>query len=534
MSSQAVHAAPAAATAPADTPADTHDGNSPASPTPGRPVTTWRRHLPVILAGALGGVLLGIASPPFDLHLLAFIGLVPVIIVATDTRRGIIAGAVCGFVWFGFELSWVFSLAWFGWFIVAGWLAVVLVVWGAAAGFLRAINAPFLLRIAALPSVLVVAEWLQGRWPGGFASQLGVLQHNLPFTRAIAAAGGIAIVGWLTVAANTAIAEGIIRVRARKSPLSIVVPAATLCGVALAFGLGWLFRPSQAPVGTLAVGIVQANDMPGVRVPSGVMVQAHLDETANLDGSDYDVILWSESSLGQYELDDFLGEEIAAVSDGTPVLANSYVNHPSEPLFYNRNALFDESGEVIWTYDKRKLVPFGEYVPMRNWLRWITLIQEGVPRDGVRGDEVGIFDIDGHPIGSLICFEIAIGELTRETVREGAQAIVVSINNSTYGYSHESEQMLAVTRMRAVQSHRAIAVPAVSGASATIQPDGNLTQQTELFERATLDWDMPLQTDLTISMRVGDWVLWMSWLLVAAGAVFSVVRVRRRAGAEPA
>ncbi len=487
----------------------------------------------VIGAGVVSGVLVGLSFPPYNFGLLAFVGFVPLFWVATTPRRGLLVGAIAGFVTFGFLLSWVFALAWFGWVVVVGWMSIVFIMFGLLAGYLTRMRTPFLWRLLLLPSMLAFAEWLQGVWPGGFAGQLGVSQHGMPFTRAIVAVGGVALATWLIVAFNVGL-YGIVEAALERSLPGLLWPSVAIVAVIAAFGAGWLARPSQAPVGSLDLAIVQANDLPGVDVASVTLLNKHIAATRSLPRDDYDVVLWSESSLGALDLDDNLGRRITAASGGVPVLANSYVEHPTEPLFYNRNVLFDGEGKPVWTYDKRKLVPFGEYVPFREQLSWIETLANEIPRDGVRGEVPGIFEINGVPIGSLICFETAIAWMPREVVNEGAQAIVTSINNASYGFSSESEQFLAVARLRAAETHRSMAVSAVSGRSAAVLPSGDLIDETGLFEVATIEWVMPLQTDRTIYVRLGEWVVVLSALVLAGGIAYGWIRrAARRSHLNP-
>jgi apolipoprotein N-acyltransferase len=97
-----------------------------------------------------------------------------------------------------------------------------------------------------------------------------------------------------------------------------------------------------------------------------------------------------------------------------------------------------------------------------------------VRRDFAAGDEVGLLEVGRARIGDLICFEVVYDGLVRDAVRAGAGMVVVQTNNATFGYSDESEQQLAASRVRAVEFGRTVVVVSTSGISAIVAPDGSL------------------------------------------------------------
>ena len=109
-----------------------------------------------------------------------------------------------------------------------------------------------------------------------------------------------------------------------------------------------------------------------------------------------------------------------------------------------------------------------------------------VARNFVAGHRVGVLDAGPARLGDLICFEVAYDNLVRDTVRAGAQLIVVQTNNATFGYTDESVQQLAMSRVRAVESGRAVVHVSTVGVSALIRPDGSVIQHTQLFRTGVL------------------------------------------------
>lgn len=485
---------------------------------PAGPGGTGRASLIGTLAlGLATGVALWASQEPLGWGPLAFAALVPLLLAADDARRGTLAGTVAGVTYFGLLLSWVMTFGWFAWVPLVAALALELVAFGWLAGRMRSAGWALWRQVLVLPSALVVLEWARDRWPlGGFTwGEVGASQAAIPFTRTVAAIGGVALLTWLVVASNVALADAVTGVRARGAR-GAVQPAAVVAAIAVAFTVSWLLRPAATPVGHIAVGIVQANTFEGRRVAPDEMIAAHLEATRALPAG-LDLIVWGESSLLTADPTEALGAKILAASSGVPVIANASVVDPVDPTFENTTVLFTDAG-IADRYVKRHLVPFGEWVPMRKYLSFIGSLSQ-VPRDAQPGSEAVIFDVDGAQLGTLTCFETVFPDPARELVDLGAEGLVFTTNNASFRRTAEADQYIALTRLRATETHRAVSLATVSGKSATIDPSGDVLQTSELFTRAALTWDMPLQADRTLFARLGHWAVWSSMVVLAAAAV---------------
>jgi apolipoprotein N-acyltransferase len=173
-------------------------------------------------------------------------------------------------------------------------------------------------------------------------------------------------------------------------------------------------------------------------------------------------------------------------------------------------------------------VPFGEYIPLRSIASRISDKVDLVPRDFIGGDEVGVLDVGPVRLGDVICFEVVYDDLVRDTVQEGGRLIVVQTNNATFGRSAQTEQQLAMSRLRAVEHGRAVVVSATSGISAVVQPDGSLSHRSQVFTRDVSVTEVTLGDTWTPATRLGalpELVL----SLLAAVAVALGARHRRAA-----
>jgi apolipoprotein N-acyltransferase len=252
-----------------------------------------------------------------------------------------------------------------------------------------------------------------------------------------------------------------------------------------------------------------------------------------------DLVIWPENSS---DIDPYLngdaGAEIsgAARAIGAPILVGAIVEGPGEHI-RNTAIVWDPVSGPGQTYVKRHPVPLAEYVPARGFFRIFSDEVDLVRHDQVAGDRVGTMDMAGTTVGDVICFEVVYDSLVRDVVRAGAGMITVQTNNATFGFTDESEQQLAMSRLRAVEFGRSVVISATSGISAIIAPDGSVARSSSLFTPAAFDEPIAQRSSHTLAERLGAGP---EWALVALGlaALLVVVlpgRVRGRlAGRLPA
>lgn len=190
---------------------------------------------------------------------------------------------------------------------------------------------------------------------------------------------------------------------------------------------------------------------------------------------------------------------------------------PGEPFAGPRNA------GILWTsqsgpgqiYVKNQLVPFGEYLPLRNLLAKFISRFDQIPNDYIPGQEPGVFNVAGKSVGDVICFEVAYAKHINDTVSAGAQVFVVQTNNSTYGNTSQPEQQFAITRFRAIENQRAFLVASTSGISGLITNDGTVLIETKQNEPALITGEVPLISQNTTSFKFPNWVLYFSLIIIA-------------------
>jgi apolipoprotein N-acyltransferase len=493
----------------------------------------------------LSGGLLYAGHPPLDWAWAGWVALVPLLLLAHDLgparlRAALGWGLLSGVAFFAPLLQWISR------FGFAPWVLLTVVQAAFVALFVATVAAwgPRRGRWGVAAVAWVGLEWLRSWFPlSGFPwGVLGYTQHDggplLPLARWL----GVLGISLALVLFAAAVAELVIR-RAWRLQGSAAGPVVAVVAVVL---LGaTLPGHGGDPVGTVDIAGVQANDIelpPFIdrgnvaRVENIAALMADATEEMAA-GSDElpDVVVWPENALdGDPRSSPALAERVAqaqaAIGDAT-LLAGTLLDGPRERTFRNSIVRYALDGGIAEVYDKRILVPFGEYVPWR-WLFGGLPPLQAIPSDGVAGTEPTVFAVGDAVIGPVTCYESIYPELVRDQVREGANVLVVSTNNASFGRSPASRQHLAFSQVRAVETGRWTLHAGISGISGVVDPDGGVHQRTELFERAIVRDELPLLDGLTPYVRVGDLAGPLSGLLTAAAMALVVVRRRQGAGAE--
>ncbi|MET9881789.1 apolipoprotein N-acyltransferase [Streptomyces sp. NPDC006430] len=390
--------------------------------------------------------------------------------------------------------------------------------------------------------VWIAGEALRARAPfGGFP--WGKLAYGQAdgFFLPLAALGGTPLLSFAVVLCGFGL-YGALRT-ARNHPRRATAALAALT-VAAPIGAAFAARPlvsDAAEDGTAVAAVVQGN-VPRAGFDFNAQRRRVLDNHANRTlelAEDVvagrvrkpDFVVWPENSsdIDPYTEPDAYGVIDRAVKTiGVPVAIGSVLAPETGPL-RNTMILWDPVKGPTDTYDKRKIQPFGERIPMRSFVRLFSADVDRVRRDFGPGKEPGVFAMGGSRVGMVTCFEAAFDDAVRSTVRAGAQVIAVPSNNATFGRSQMTYQQLAMDRVRAVEHSRTVLVPVTSGVSAVIRPDGKIVQQTEMFTADALVAEIPLRSTQTPATRVGPLTEYVLLVLAAGGLGWTLLRrVRAR------
>ncbi len=504
--------------------------------------------IPLLMA-AVGGWLTNLAFPDRGWWPLAYLGVALLLLALRKARmvRAGVTGLVWGLTFFLPHIYWAVHatgslLPW-----VALSLAQALYIAGFAAAWTLAREAVWvrdhpLGKIALAAVIWVGVEQIRGSWPfGGFPwGILAFSQTDAPLLR-LAPYGGEVLVSAVVVAIAGLMA--LVWVWGRQRRIAACVGAT---GAAVVLGLGpWLLPVhTGAEGGTLRVGAVQGN------VPqqgAHWLAQARQITTNHASGTQrlvdsvgsaqLDLVLWPESAADidpRTDADQAALVEAAAQTAGAPLLLGTQRFPTGQDIRYNEMVLWQAGQGASAAYAKQHPVPFGEYVPYRDFFRQITPLVDRVSTDMAAGTGPGLMTI---PVNRLerevdaavgICFEVAYADLIRQGVLAGGELIIIPTNNASFGYSAESTQQLAMSRFRAVEHGRATIQISTVGVSGVIMPDGAMTQRSGLFTAEELTATLPLRTTLTPAARLGAAPEVIAWVLAAAGVAAGLLSRRTR------
>jgi apolipoprotein N-acyltransferase len=215
-----------------------------------------------------------------------------------------------------------------------------------------------------------------------------------------------------------------------------------------------------------------------------------------------------------------------------PVLVGEVLQNPQR----NVGQLWTPAQGPGPLYVKRQLVPFGEYIPFRGLLAHITSLVALQPHNFTAGHRAVIFHVGKIRLGDVICYEVGFDNLVSSEVTAGANLLAVQTNDATFevdGQRGESLQQLAMARIRAVESDRAVVVTSTTGVSAIIAPNGAVLARTGTWRQAILDEKVPLVSTTTPADRIGQWPeLLITALTIAAFGWALAAALRRRHAAR--
>jgi apolipoprotein N-acyltransferase len=504
-----------------------------------------------LLLAVFSGLLMIFAFPEWNWWSLGWVCTAPLLMAVARERRfwgSFILGWTTGTIFYMGSSYWVtYSMHHYG--DIALWLSyVILMIFSATLGVFTALFAGLLAltikrfggwAILSAPALWAASEWLRLQISGVGWNALGYSQAFQPSVIAIARFGGVYVVSALLVAASTALVFGVIYFERRRG--FVVLTVAIVLGI-IAVIYGERLRATQPTTsGSVAVAVIQPNvpisgDWNDPKFTEQMLIrhfqlseqaiQSTEEKPAGAasptgyaagagDGTHTaDVVIWPESPMNfEYDRDPILQQRIASFTrrHNLTLLMNSWgfpKESASSEVQYNSALVIAPSGEKIAEYDKIALVPFGEYIPARNWLPFAKDIRALVG-DITPGTSFTLGEAAGARLGTLICFEATRPDLARRLRRDGASALVQISNESWFGPTAMPRQMLAQSIFRAVENNVDVIRATNSGLSAFVHPSGLTEGETPLFETATRAWQIKSVTEaqgegLTFYTRYGD------------------------------
>jgi apolipoprotein N-acyltransferase len=495
------------------------------------------------LLAVLAGVAAGLAWQPYALWPLLLVGLPALTLLARGSRprRAFGLGYLFGVAMLAITISWVHVLGWW----VAALLIVFMAVFFGVLGL--GLSAVTRLRWWPVPAAAcwVAVELAYSSFPfGGFGwTRLAYAAVDTPLNGWFPVIG-VAGVSFLVALVGQVVAWVVLLVRERRPrvfprvlPAVLVLAAIGVAGVGLR---SFQVEPLAGREGSVTVGVVQGN-VPGRGIEAlgraRTVTNNHLSESVDLMARARlgqvptpDFLLWPENSTDIDPLLDPITRATvagAAAVAGLPILVGAVTEGPGPDERQTTALWWDPLRGPLATYHKRNLVPFGEWIPFRDELLPLVPMLSMVGSQSIPGTQPGVLTVPlgdrTLKVGDVICFELAYDRTVHETMTNGAQVLMVQSNNATYGGTGQIEQQFAITRVRAMEARREIAVATTNSVSGYIDRDGRVVHRTSEFTSAGFVETMPLRSALTPAVVLGPWPARVLSLLALAAVIFSLL-----------
>lgn len=529
----------------------------------------------------VAGFLLVLAFPNWNLWSLGWVGVAPLIMaVAREQKfwRSFLLGWTTGTIFYAGSSPWItYSMhnyggipLWLCYFLLLLIAAILASFTALFAGLLGYVIKSFGgWAILSAPVLWAASEWLRLQLTGMGWNALGYSQAFQPTLIQVSRFGGVYLVSAFLVSMSAAVVFSLIYLGHRRAWVVFTIAGLLAIGIMLYGRARAPVAPAEQSVKVLAIqpsiaiegnwgdenfeeqmlmrhftlSAEELKEMQPSRIQAGEIVvsppinpqRAYQPLPPALPPSKT-LVIWPESPVNfQYERDEKLRQRLAEFTRQYNVylLFNSWGVPPaaanSEGIT-NSALLISPSGELIGRYDKIALMPFGEYVPARGWLPFISRIPTLVA-DIVAGDKLALQEAAGARLGTMICFEVTRPELARRFRNEGATLFVQLSNESWFGPTSAARQVMAQTVFRAVENNVDLIRVTNSGLSAEITSYGDVMDETQMFQTATRNWSAGTVAErqnkpATFYTRYGDVFAVACALLSGLFAVAAIVYER--------
>lgn len=499
------------------------------------------------MLAVVAGVLLALSFPKFGHPAIAWIALAPLLVALSrpiSLSRAFWLGLLTGTIYLWGTLYWLSSvMTRYGDINLAGSLAInaLFIAYLALYPALFAVIVRRLMMafgssaLVAVPFVWTATELGRMYLFTGFPwVLLGYSQATvLPIAQA-ASVVGVFGVSAIVAAASAALA-GVAIARALR-------PAALVLAGVLLLAVWGNVRARNAALtregAPIRVGLVQPNILEEEREAAGLapeILNRDLSMTREAIAKHVALVVLPESALSPYTFEDSPNVATAvrqtAQTAGVPILLGSDqyqwkiagTRREVEKSF-NAAFLIRADGTTGAVYRKMHLVPWGEYVPLKNWLTFVGPLVQAIGRGFDPGDTMTLLPLDGHPISTAICYEIIYPDLVRRFVLQGSELLTTITNDSWFGATSAPYQHFEQASMRAIEEGRYLVRSANTGVSGIVDPYGHVLARTDIFHPAVVVGDARLLKGTTMYARMGDVFAYASGVLTAA----LLVLARRR------
>ncbi len=470
--------------------------------------------------------LYALGMPGYGVPGLPFTCLVPLLVLSTTSanarqaaRRGFFAGTLANLLlvyWIAYTIAVPGNLGWFlgglAALLVSAYMAVYVSL---AAVFAHRVRRRFgIAGLWVFPVAWVCVEYGRSVLFSGFPWLLlgySLSEHFL--LRQAADLAGVYGLGFLLAMANVCLymAGEKAALGERRGFLLHLAGAVAVAAFLLVYGtVGKIPESPGTPGEIVRVGVAQGNIDQTVKwdpdhQKETLRIYRAMTKEATQNGSE--VVVWPETAAPFFygwEPEMSAVVDAVAAENRVPLIFGAPWFDPSEGgRYYNSVFLLGARGIAEGRYDKRHLVPFGEYIPLRRLLFFLQKLTEG-EEDFSAGKGPALFTVHGNPVGATVCYEAVFPGVVRESVRGGATWLVNVTNDAWFGDTVAPHQHLAMARMRSVEFRRPLVRAANSGISVIIDERGEVLARLGLFQKGIIVANILPRTEETVYAKIGD------------------------------
>jgi apolipoprotein N-acyltransferase len=478
------------------------------------------------------GALLPLALAPFNFWPIA----IPCIAVLfyklqhQSLKQAIVKASVFGFAMFFAGVSWVYvsihehgfipaPLALLATTLFCLFLALLFALPFALSALIPQRSSSWLL---GLPAIWVLSEWFRSWIFTGFPWLYAGYSHTDTWLSGWAPIGGVMWLSFITALAAATLAQIGQTLIGRKQPIQVGVKISCLLLVALTTS-GYLLHSvtwTQETGKKLSVVLIQPNTDQNKKWSASER-QSILDQLQEQTEPHWgvDLIVWPEAAIPATpkRVSGFLiGMDKAAKVNQTALLTGIPTQDRSSGKYYNSVlALGAASGQ----YDKTRLVPFGEYVPLEGLLRGlIRFFNLPMSSFSLGAQDQSLLTIAGEPMATAICYEIVYPDLVARISREATLLLTVS-NDAWFGDSFAPQQHMQMARMRAIENAKPMLRGTSNGVTAIVDHRGKIEKQLEQFSAGELSGNITPRSGQTFFAQTGSWPVVIMALLICGGLI---------------
>ena len=470
------------------------------------------------------------------------------------TSQAAILGYACGILWYLGNCYWIYQTMYlYGGLPKPVALAILLLfalylglyhsLFAAALSLIQRSRLGSHVALFLAPAIWVAIELARARVTGFPWDLLGYSQvDNLLLTR-LAPVGGVMALSF-TIAAVNAMFTSYFLLKSKKG---ILIPAgAALLAVVIQVGSGVGIDKPDDVTNQYAVMLQENLEVgapgrairplaPGQELETFSQLSLHPTNQGVIpDKQTPTILIWPEAPSHFFTSDEHFTTSLGALTKRlkAPAIIGSIGIEPTTQnangyYQYDSASLFDASGAFHGHYDKIHLVPWGEYVPFKQFFSFAQKLTEGVGNMDP-GTDRSVFTAGGHTFGTFICYESIFGDEVRHFTLNGAQVLVNISDDGWYGDTGAPWQHLNMTRMRAIENSRWLLLDTNTGITTAIDPQGRTLLEAPRHVRGAFTFPFAFTQGLTLYARFGDWFAWICACVSLLSIALAVTRFKGR------